>query len=116
MPIALTETAITKAAQKAASTGRIELVDAGCLGLRLRINGPRSRTWVLACRDRLGRMRRFRLGSHPDMGLSAARSAARALHVEVKLHGADPIAEHRQEKARSFDRAFFFNWQVTTDN
>ena len=35
------------------------------------------------------------------MGLSAARSAARALHVEVKLHGADPIAEHRQEKARS---------------
>jgi integrase len=35
------------------------------------------------------------------MGLSAARSAARALHVEVKLHGADPIAERRRERARS---------------
>jgi integrase len=46
-------------------------------------------------------MRRFTLGTYPEMGLSAARSAARALHVEVKLRGADPIAERREQKARA---------------
>lgn len=99
MPIALTETAISKAVQTAASGGRVELSDSGCPGLRIRISSGGNRTWVLACRDRLGKMRRFNLGRHPEMGLSAARSAARALHAEVKLRGADPIADRRKEKA-----------------
>ncbi len=101
MPVTLTDTAIAKAVQSAAGEGRLELADASCPGLRIRISGKGSRVWVLACRDRVGRMRRFTLGAHPEMGLSAARSAARALHVEVKLRGADPIAERRQERARA---------------
>jgi integrase len=33
------------------------------------------------------------------MGISEARNAARALHVQVKQHGADPIAQRRRERA-----------------
>jgi hypothetical protein len=44
-------------------------------------------------------MRRFLLGPWPTLGISDARSAARALHVQVKQHGADPIAQRRRERA-----------------
>jgi hypothetical protein len=54
---------------------------------------------VLACRDRLGRMRRFPLGAYPDMGISEARGEARALHTRVKREGADPVADRRRDLA-----------------
>ena len=100
MAIKLTETAINKATRDAAaSSKRGELVDAGCPGLRLRVTPSGTRTWVLACRDREGRMRRFPLGAFPDKGISEARNQARALHTKVKQEGADPIAERRRELA-----------------
>ncbi len=43
-------------------------------------------------------MRRFPLGNYPTMGISAARTAAKALHVRVTLEGADPVAERRRER------------------
>ena len=107
MPIALTETGIRKAIRESAVTGRRDLADANCRGLRLRLTPAGSTTWVLACRDRFGRMRRFRLGSFPEVGISEARAAARTLHVRVKQDGVDPVADRRRQRAEgnSPDRA-----------
>lgn len=99
MSVRLTETAISKAIREAAQTGRRDLADAGCRGLRLRVTPAGSATWVLACRDRLGRMRRFPLGSYFQKGIREAREEARALHAKVKQEGADPVAERRRERA-----------------
>jgi integrase len=99
MPVRLTETAIFKAARDVSESGaRRDLADARCPGLRLRLTPAGGKSWVLACRDRLGRMRRFPLGNFPDMGVSEARDEARAMHAKVKA-GADPVAERRRDRA-----------------
>jgi hypothetical protein len=99
MPVRLTETAISKALRDVSESGaRRDLADAGCPGLRLRLTPAGGKSWVLACRDRLGRMRRFLLGSFPDMGVSEARDEARAMHAKVKA-GADPVADRRRDRA-----------------
>jgi hypothetical protein len=100
MPVTLTETAITKATKDAAASGtRLELADAGCPGLRLRIAPAGRRVWVLACRDRHGRMRRFPVGDYTDMGIAEARTEARALRVRVRDEGADPVNDRRRDRA-----------------
>lgn len=99
MPIQTTDKAISSKAKLAADTGRrIELIDAGQRGLRLRLTPSGARSWVLAARDAGGVLRRFPLGSYPTMGISAAREAARAMRARVQA-GADPIAERRQKRA-----------------
>jgi integrase len=99
MAISITETAITSAARKAAEAKkRVELVDKGHAGLRLRVTPTGGKTWVLACRDPLGRMRRFPLGNHPKMGLADARDAARTMWATVRA-GADPVEEARRKRA-----------------
>ena len=61
MSVRLTETAITKMAREVADVGkRRDLSDAALPGLRLRLSSSGAKSWVLACRDRLGRMRRLR--------------------------------------------------------
>jgi integrase len=99
MPVRLTETAINKAIREVSEGTRRDLADAGCPGLRLRLTPAGAASWVLACRDRQGRMRRFPIGSYPDKGISEARGEARALHTRVKQDGADPVAERRRERA-----------------
>ena len=106
MPANLTETAINKALRRTAETGkRVDLSDGGSLGsmrgLRIRLTPAGAASWVLACRDRQGQMRRFPVGSWPEMGLAAARDSARALHAKVKGDGADPIAERREVRAKA---------------
>lgn len=98
MPVKLTESAIQAAAKRATETGaRVEMSDATLPGLRLRLTPSGARSWVLACRDTLGQMRRFPLGEHPAMGISEAREAARAMRAEVRK-GADPVAEARRKR------------------
>jgi integrase len=99
MPVRLTESAINRAIRQVSEGSRRDLADAGCPGLRLRLTPAGSATWVLACRDRQGRMRRFAIGGYPDKGISEARSEARALHTRVKQDGADPVAERRRDRA-----------------
>jgi integrase len=100
MPIRLTETAIQKAARETEQAGkRRDLTDAVCEGLRLRLTPRGGKAWVLATRDRDGKMRRFALGSFPTMGIAQARDAARSLHAKVKHEGADPIADARRRRA-----------------
>lgn len=99
MPVQLTETAIKAAAKRTEAQGlRMELSDAALEGLRLRLTPGGARSWVLACRDPLGRMRRFPLGQHPTMGIADAREAARATRAEVRK-GADPVADARRKRA-----------------
>lgn len=98
MPVNLTDTAIKAAKARAAETkARVELVDAREGGLRLRMTPAGSQSWVLACRDPMGNMRRFPLGDYPAMGISAAREAAQGMRVEVRK-GADPIADARRKR------------------
>ncbi len=103
MPVKLRETAISKAIREATLTGRRDLADAGCPGLRLRVTPAGAASWVLACRDRQGRMRRFPLGRYPSMGIGEARSEARILHARVKHDGADPIADRRHDRLMGAD-------------
>jgi integrase len=48
-------------------------------------------------------MRRFPVGSYPQMGISQARAEARSLHTRVKQQGADPVADRRRERAMAAD-------------
>lgn len=99
MTVRLTESAIQRAVRVVAEDGkRRDLSDAGCPGLRLRLTPAGGRSWVLACRDRMGRMRRFPLGGFPDLGVSEARDAARALRAKVRNDGADPVADRRRDR------------------
>jgi integrase len=100
MQVAITDAAIGRARRDAANDGqRRELADTGERGLRLRVTPAGAATWVLGCRDRQGKARRFPLGSYPSVGLKAAREAARALRHKVRIEGADPIATQRRERA-----------------
>lgn len=105
MAVRLTETAISKATKETEGAKvRRDLSDAAEPGLRLRLTPPSdrfrdgTRTWVLAARDRDGRMRRFPIGDYPAIGIAEARDKARALRVQVK-GGADPIEEARRRRA-----------------
>jgi integrase len=99
MTVRLTDTAITAAVKRAAESGaREELADAALPGLRLRVTPSGRRSWVLGMRDPLGRMRRFPLGHHPDIGIAAAREAARAMRATVRA-GADPVEAARRKRA-----------------
>lgn len=98
MTVRMTETAIQAAAKRAAKSGkRLDISDATLPGLRLRLTPSGRRSWVLACRDTLGGMRRFSLGNYPAMGISEAREAARRMRADVRK-GADPVAEARRKR------------------
>lgn len=99
MAVRLTETAINKALRDAEATGqRRDLTDAGQEGLRLRITPTGSATWVLACRDPQGGMRRFPLGAWPAVAISDARQKARSTREKVR-QGEDPIAAAKKLRA-----------------
>jgi integrase len=98
MPVRMTETAIGRAIREAADGTRRDLADASCPGLRLRVTSGGVASWVLACRDRHGRMRRFPLGGYPAIGISNARRKARELHTRVRQEAADPIADRRRDR------------------
>jgi integrase len=98
MPVNLTDSSIKAAKARAAETKtRIELVDAREAGLRLRVTPKGAQSWVLACRDPIGAMRRFPLGDYPALGISDAREAAQEMRVAVRK-GADPIADARRKR------------------
>jgi integrase len=99
MAVTITETAISAAVNRAKEgKTRVELADKTLPGLRLRVTPAGGKSWVLGMRDPLGSIRRFPLGRHPAMTITAARDAARAMRVTVK-GGADPVAEARRKRA-----------------
>ncbi len=99
MTVKLTDTAITAAVKKATETKqRVEIADATLPGLRLRITPAGAKSWALAMRDPMGRMRRFPLGNHPEKGIAEAREAARSMRAIVKT-GADPVEDARRKRS-----------------
>ncbi len=98
MPVRLTDKAIARALRERDEGKRVELSDEGLPGLRFRAGTAGRGTWVLACRDKFGRMRRFQVGDWPKDGLAVARDAARDMRVKVR-GGADPIAEAKRTRA-----------------
>ena len=82
---------------KLPTAGQVEIADATCVGLRLRLS-VKSATWLLGCRDPQGRARRFVLGRFADLGLAQARVAARGLRERVR-DGLDPVAAARARRA-----------------
>ncbi len=106
MKVRLTETAIAAAVKRAeAERRRLDLVDEALPGLRLRVSPAGTKGWELNGRDADGRMRRFQLGRHPELGVSDAREAARKLRHQVRHEGADPVAEARQRRKVAKDAA-----------
>lgn len=109
MRVHLTDRAISKAVREAATAGRSEIADTVLPGLRLTIVPPGKKNpkgvvrWVLGCRDPSGAARRFHLGDlSEEMGISAARDAARAMREKVRA-GFDPIAQAKRTRAISRD-------------
>ena len=95
----LNDPSIGAAVKRAKAGGvREELADTDHRGLRVRITPAGSATWVLGCRDKEGRARRYGLGRWPDMGVAAARGAARQTRADVGK-GVDPILEARKKRA-----------------
>ena len=94
----LNDASIGAAVKRAqAAKAREEMADTDHKGLRVRITPAGTATWVLGCRDGEGRARRYGLGKWPDMGVAAARDAARQTRAEV-AKGADPIFEARKKR------------------
>jgi integrase len=97
--IHLTDSVIGKGAREAKENKqRIELADAGQVGLRLRISPAGGKKWYLACRDTSGKYRMFLIGAFPAITISDARSATRLLREKIR-QGDDPNAEKRRARA-----------------
>ncbi|WP_215753920.1 site-specific integrase [Acetobacter sp. P5B1] len=102
-------TAASLRSVKAPETGIIYFSDGGCPGLRLRVSASGKMTWVLSCRDRVGKVRSISLGDFNGagcVGLAEARERARRQRQQLK-DGKDPIAERKaaRDKHRSKSEA-----------
>jgi len=82
---------------KARDTGRVELADAKCPGLVLRVTAAGAKSWAVRYRDTGGRSQRLTIGAYPTIGLADAR--ARAAEVRRAAgSGANPAAEKRDAR------------------
>src|SRR5262245_48710752 len=92
---------------RAPANGRLEVSDAACRGLALRITANNVRSWCYRYSDPTGIVQRMTIGGYPAIGLSDARLQADALRRDL-ANGADPVAAKRQRKleARSGVKTF----------
>src|SRR5262245_42274693 len=86
--------------QKAPLAGRLELNDAACRGLALRITPNDVRTWAYRFTNAAGIAQRMTIGGYPTIGLADARLRADALRRDL-ANGTDPIAAQRARKAEA---------------
>jgi integrase len=73
-------------------------------GLILNVTDKGAKTYAVVYRDLEGRQREPRLGDARVLTLKQARTAAIDLLAGVQLHGRDPIAERRAQKAKAEQR------------
>lgn len=83
---------------------RIRYWDTGAPGLVLSVTDKGAKTYAVVYRDPDGRQREPRLGDARIITLKQARTAAIDLLAGVQLHGRDPIAERRAQKAKAEER------------
>jgi integrase len=82
--------------------GRLELADAACRGLWLRVTASGTKSFAFRYRARgARRVDRLTLGKYPDVSLRDARARADKLRAQIAA-GKNPSAHKREASARSF--------------
>ena len=109
----LTDTRIRSA--KAAPGKRLEITDARCQGLELRVTGKGAKSFAFQYRSRRGdnRVIRLTLGSYPDLSLAKARTIADQ-HRHTIADGRDPQEDKRAAKVKAEGEGRTFD-QVASD-
>jgi integrase len=100
----LTDTIIRAA--KADRNKRLEITDAKCQGLELRVTGTGAKSFAFQYRSRRGdnKVVRLTLGSYPDLSLATARTMADQ-HRKAITDGRDPRDEKRVEAVKAAAKA-----------
>jgi integrase len=95
----LTDTMIRAA--KADRNNRLEITDAKCQGLELRVTGTGAKSFAFQYRSRGGdnKVVRLTLGSYPDLTLASARTIADQ-HRKSLTEGRDPRDEKKAQAAK----------------
>jgi integrase len=89
---------------QARGSGRVELADAKCAGLAIRVAETGGRSWSFRFRDpRSGRVTRATLGTYPDLSLVAAREKATDMRRAV-ARGRNPVDEKRGERREAQEK------------
>jgi integrase len=100
----LTDTLLRNA--KPPAVGRTEFSDLRCVGLTFRITPNGIKSWSFRFRDRTtARLCRATIGQFPDIGLSAARSAADAMRRDV-ANGGNPAERKKQDRVGASSKTF----------
>jgi integrase len=82
--------------------GRLELADAACRGLWLRVTAIGTKSFAFRYRARgVRRVERLTLGKYPDVSLRDARARADKLRAQIAA-GKNPSAHRREASGRSF--------------
>ena len=97
MAVRLTD-AIVKSLPEPKSRHEKITYDADVKGFGLRVTAAGARSFILNYRTRLGRERRFTIGSFPEWKTTAARAEAAALKNEID-RGGDPLGEIQTGRA-----------------
>lgn len=92
---------------RAPTTGRLELNDAACRGLALRITPNDVRTWNYRYTTPTGGVGRMAIGRYPAVSLADARLRADALRWDLS-QGVDPMAALRQRKIETQSKSKTF--------
>jgi integrase len=92
---------------RAPANGRLEINDAACRGLSLRITPNDVRSWSYRFTNAAGAVQRISIGGYPSFGLADARLRADKLRREL-ADGVDPVVAQRNRKleARSKSKTF----------
>lgn len=90
---------------KAPESGRIEVSDSKCPGLRVRVHASGKMSWIFEKRVKRGLKRKHHLGYYPDLGLASARKIGRQITVEAAQGHDRVLAAEDQRLAEETARA-----------
>jgi len=94
---------------RAPATGRLEVNDAACRGLSLRVTPNDARSWSFRFSNTAGTVSRLSIGGYPAIGLADARLQADALRREL-ANGVDPVVAQRNRKAEARSKSKTFGY------
>jgi integrase len=92
---------------RAPTDGRLEINDAACRGLSLRVTPNDARSWSFRFSNAAGAVQRMSIGGYPTIGLADARLRADALRREL-ANGVDPVVAQRNRKAEARSKSKTF--------
>jgi integrase len=92
---------------RAPATGRLEINDAACRGLALRVTPNDIRTWNFRYTNAQGGVGRMAIGRYPTISLADARLRADALRRDLST-GIDPVQALRQRKIETQSKSKTF--------